>query len=129
MTSVRRIAIVDDDPGVLRALGRLLRAAEFEVESFSSGADFLLMKGDQQLDCILLDLHMPGTSGFDVQAELAQRGVNIPIVVITGDDAPGARERSLALGAGSYLCKPIDETALLATIDSVTRPDQSNLRS
>jgi len=120
VSRTRRIAIVDDDPGVLRALGRLLRSANFEVEVFSSGSDFLLMKPGLPLDCVLLDLHMPGTTGFDVQAELTGRGSEIPIVIITGDDAPGNRERCAALGAGSYLCKPVDEAALLSTIDSVT---------
>lgn len=116
----RRIAIVDDDAGVLRALGRLLRSAKFEVEAFPSGREFLLDRGDLGLDCVVLDLHMPGITGFDVQAQLAQRGVNTPIIVITGHDDPEARKRSLSLGAKRYLCKPIDEAALLATIDAVT---------
>jgi DNA-binding response OmpR family regulator len=63
---------------------------------------------------------MPQTTGFDVQARLAQRGGTVPVVIITGDDTPEARTRSLSLGAKSYLCKPIDEAALLAAIDSVT---------
>lgn len=121
----RRIAIVDDDPGVLRALGRLLRSANFEVESFSSGAEFLLTRSDQKPDCIVLDLHMPRTTGFDVQAELAQRDGKVPVVIITGHDSPEARKRSRSLGAGRYLCKPIDEAALLAAIDSVTGPSDS----
>jgi len=120
LAATRRIAIVDDDPGVLRALRRLLRSANFEVEAFSSGREFLMANADLRLDCVVLDLHMPGTTGFDVQTQLAQRGSDIPIVIITGDDTPEARARSLSLGARRYLCKPIDEAALLATIDSVT---------
>jgi len=116
----RRVAVVDDDPGVLRALGRLLRSANFEVEAYSSGNQFLLAESDSGLDCVVLDLHMPQTSGFDVQARLSQRGGTVPVVIITGDDTPEARARSLALGAKSYLCKPIDEGALLAAIDAVT---------
>jgi len=116
----RRVAVVDDDPGVLRALRRLLRAANFEVEAYSSGTEFLMAESDAGLDCVVLDLHMPVTTGFDVQARLSQRGATVPVVIITGDDTPEARARSLSLGAKRYLCKPIDEAALLSAIDSVT---------
>lgn len=128
--STRHIAIVDDDPGVLRALGRLLRSANFEVEAFSSGTEFLLdKKSDIRFDCLVLDLHMPGATGFDVQVRLAQRGNKVPIVIITGHDSPEARARSLALGAKRFLCKPVDEAALLATIDSVSGFPDSSARS
>jgi FixJ family two-component response regulator len=116
----RRVAIVDDDPGVLRALRRLLRLANFEVAAYSSGSEFLMAEVDAELDCVVLDLHMPRTTGFDVQAQLSKRGSVVPVVIITGDDTPEARARSLSLGAKLYLCKPIDEAALLAAIDSVS---------
>jgi FixJ family two-component response regulator len=122
----RRVAVVDDDPGVLRGLRRLLRAASFEVEAYSSGAEFLMAEGDAALDCVVLDLHMPETTGFDVQARLCQRGVTVPVIIITGDDSPDARTRSLSLGAKHYLCKPIDEAALLAAIDAVTELPAKN---
>ncbi len=118
----RRVAVVDDDPGVLRALHRLLRSANFEVEAFGSGTEFLMAEGGARLDCIVLDLHMPQMNGFEVQERLSQRGGSVPVVVLTGDDTPEARSRSLALGAKGYLSKPIDEGTLLAAIDSVTGP-------
>ena len=117
--NARRVAVVDDDPGVLRALRRLLRSANFEVEAYSSGTEFLMAENDARLDCVVLDLHMPHTTGYDVQMRLSQRGTTVPVVIITGDDTPEARSRSLSLGARHYLCKPIDEAALLAAIDSV----------
>jgi len=118
----RRVAVVDDDPGVLRALRRLLRSANFEVEAYSSGSEFLMADSGSGLDCVVLDLHMPQTTGFDVQTRLSQRGSTVPVVIITGDDTPETRARSLSLGAKCYLCKPIDEAALLAAIDSVSEP-------
>ncbi len=118
----RRVAVVDDDPGVLRALQRLLRAADYEVQAYSSGAEFLRGQEDMTLDCLVLDLHMPHTTGFDVQAELSRRGCTVPVVIITGDDTPETRARSLSLGAKRYLCKPIDAAGLLAAIDSVSGP-------
>jgi FixJ family two-component response regulator len=119
-TKARRIAVVDDDPGVLRAMRRLLRSANFEVEAYSSGTEFLKAERDAELDCVVLDLHMPQTTGFDVQARLSERGATVPVIIITGDDTPETRARSLSLGAKRYLCKPIDEATLLAAIDSVT---------
>jgi len=112
--------VVDDDPAVLKGLRRLLRSANIEVAAYSSGTEFLAAQGGAEFDCVVLDLHMPQATGFDVQARLAQRAHPVPVVIITGDDTPEARARSLSLGARSYLCKPIDEAALLAAIDSVS---------
>ncbi len=126
----RRVAVVDDDPGVLRALYRLLRSANFEVAAYSSGIEFL-MADSGDIDCVVLDLHMPQMSGFDVQARLHQRADSVAVVVLTGDDTPEARSRSLALGARGYLSKPIDEGMLLAAIDSVigSPPNSETQRS
>jgi FixJ family two-component response regulator len=118
IAKARRVAVVDDDPAVLRALRRLLRSAHFEVEAYESGVAFLVASSDTELDCVVLDLHMPHTTGFDVQRQLSQRPQAVPVIIITGDDTPETRSRALALGARDYLCKPIDEAALLAAIDS-----------
>lgn len=113
-----RVAIVDDEPHVLRGLGRLLRNAGFEVDSYESGSTFLRGATSGEPDCLVLDLHMAGTSGFDVQAELAQNGRRVPIVVITGDDTPEACSRALALGARCVLRKPVEKKVLLSAIDA-----------
>lgn len=118
----RRVAVVDDDPGVLRALGRLLRAANFEVEVYSSGDEFLTRTSVAELDCVVLDLHMPQTTGFDVQARLSERAVTVPVIIVTGHDTLEARARAFSLGAKQYLSKPIEEAALLAAIDTVSGP-------
>jgi FixJ family two-component response regulator len=115
-TKTPRVAVVDDDPFVLRGLRRLLGSANFEVETYQSGADFLMAIADCEPDCVVLDLHMPQASGFDVQARLAHSGRSVPVVVITGDDTPEARSRALSLGASAYLCKPVDKKALLEAI-------------
>lgn len=121
-SKARRVAVVDDDPGVLRALGRLLRSANFEVKPYSSGSEFLRAKEDTEFDCVVLDLHMPQATGFDVQTGLAKRGSTVPVIIITADDTPEARARCLSLGAKRYLCKPIHEGALLDAIDAVSLP-------
>lgn len=109
------LAVVDDDADVRIALTRLLASAGFSVEAFASGADFLRSLEHHDPDCAVLDLHMPEMNGFDVQGALAGRSA-VPVVVITGQDTPDSRTRALRLGAKGYLCKPVDETALLGAI-------------
>jgi FixJ family two-component response regulator len=116
MVNRARVAVVDDDPFVLRGLRRLLRSAGFDVDTYSSGEEFLSAAANAVPDCVVLDLHMPQTSGFDVQARLARCGRGTPVIVITGDDTPEARSRALTLGAKGYFGKPVDEATLLAAI-------------
>ena len=112
------IAVVDDEQPVRRALQRLLRAAGFDVRLFASGADF--MAHLDGIDCVILDLHLPGMSGFDVQEALTARNSQLPVVVLTGNDTPANRSRSLANGAYAYLCKPVDDKVLLEALRPLT---------
>lgn len=110
------IAVVDDDVSVRRALWRLLSSADLDVETFESGQAFLDSLAVHSPDCLLLDLHMREVSGFDVQHALSQSAISIPVIVITANDEPRLRARSLGYGAVAFLLKPIDSTALLAAI-------------
>lgn len=110
------LAVVDDDAEVRVALTRLVSAAGFEVETFASGADFLRSIEDHEPDCLVLDLHMPEMSGFDVQAALARGHATVPVIVFTGHDTSESRLRAIQLGAKAYLCKPVNDEALLAAI-------------
>jgi FixJ family two-component response regulator len=110
------IAVVDDDADVRVALTRLVSSAGFAVEAFASGAEFLRSIQDHEPDCVVLDLHMPEMSGFDVQGALVSGRAAVPVVVITGHDTPESRARAVQLGAKVYLCKPINDEALLAAI-------------
>ena len=117
MNAVRlRIAVVDDEEPVRKALKRLLRSAGMDVETYPSGADFLDAMRTREPDCLVLDLHMPGVNGFDVQSQLAQLGMRLPVVVVTGHDTPESNKRALAGGAAAYLLKPIDDRVLLNAI-------------
>jgi len=112
------IAVVDDDDSVRKALRRLLRASGFAVESFASGAAFLDFVRRVRPACVLLDLHMPGTDGYEVQAGLTRAGADVPVIMITGGTTPEFRARALDLGASAFFAKPIDETKLLDAIRS-----------
>jgi two-component system response regulator FixJ len=126
-TRTPRIAVVDDDPFVLRGLRRLLRSAGFDVDTYASGAAFLNAGSDDEPDCVVLDLHMPQTTGFEVQAQLVKRGRGTPVIVITGDDTPEAQSRALRLGAKGYFGKPVDETTLLAAIAAAISDHESSV--
>ena len=92
------VAVVDDEEDVRHALHRLLRSAGFEVLVYASGNDFLRHAAASVPDCVVLDLHMPGQSGFDVQAAITDQKLAIPVVVLTGNDMPEtARARSPAV--------------------------------
>ena len=111
-----QVAIVDDDGSVRRALARLLKAWRFDASTFESGRMFLDSLAEQRPDCVVLDLHMPGMNGIDVLAALADAGLCLPIVMISGHSTPEWRDRCLAAGARAYLSKPLDEIAFLQAV-------------
>lgn len=112
------IAVLDDEPQMRKALRRLLSTHGFRVEDYGTGGEFLAALPSHPTDCLVLDLHMPEISGFDVLEAFAAQQVTPPVVVITGHDEPGTAERTLALGASAFLTKPVDETALLDAIQA-----------
>lgn len=86
------------------------------MDTYASGAAFLNAGGDVEPDCVVLDLHMPQTTGFEVQEQLVKRGRSTPVIVITGDDNLEAQSRALRLGAKGYFGKPVDDKTLLSAI-------------
>ena len=113
------VAVLDDEPEMLKALRRLLCSCGFRVDTYQRGADLLAALADSpRPDCLVLDLHMPEMSGFDVLEALRTRQIPVPVIVITGHDAPGMEERSRMLGAISYLRKPVDRDDLLSAIEA-----------
>ena len=116
------VAVLDDEPEMLKALRRLLTGQGFCVETFASGKDFLAAVDSRRLDCLLLDLHMAEVSGFDVLEAFHSRHIHVPVIVITAHDEPGTELRVRALGANAYLKKPVDRDTLLATLKTVIPP-------
>jgi len=80
------VAIVDDDPSVLKALSRLLKSHSFRTSAFTSAAEFLRALPDGLPDCLILDLHMPEMTGLQLQLHLRHSRIKIPTIVITGSD-------------------------------------------
>ncbi|MBC5783826.1 response regulator [Ramlibacter sp. USB13] len=110
------VAVVDDEESVRRALGRLIRSAGFGVETFASGVEFMQSLQRHQPDCVVLDLRMPMVSGLEVQSAMVRSGTRVPVIIITGDDSPQTRERTLRQGARAYLRKPVDDAMLIEAI-------------
>ena len=117
------IAVVDDEASVRVALQRLIRAAGLNVKTFPSGIEVLEFIQQQRPDCVVLDLHMPNVNGFEVQRRLAEVGVRVPVVVITGHDTPESCARALGGGACAYLLKPVDDQMLLDAIAAAIASD------
>jgi FixJ family two-component response regulator len=107
------ISVVDDDESVRESLPDLLVAFGFAAQPFASAEEFLRRGDLERTACLILDIHMPGMSGPELQAELARRNVDIPIIFITAhtDVAPGAGT------AASCLVKPFSDVALLDALN------------
>ena len=110
------IYLIDDDESVRRALQRLLRSAGLDVQAFSSAEEFLRSGDLSQGACIILDIRMPGLTGFELQEKLTSKGIRIPVIIISAFDDAETRERARKLGATAFFRKPVDGQALLDAI-------------
>ena len=110
------VYVIDDDESVRKALKRLLRSAELDVETYSSAEEFLSNGRDGQNACIVMDIRMPGLTGFDLQSRLLSHDIRIPVIVISASDDVQTRERARELGAVNFFRKPVDDQALLDAI-------------
>lgn len=126
------ICVIDDDASLLRALQRLLVAGGFSVETFGSAEDFLVSEHRSAADCLVLDVHLGGLGGFELQERLVAAGRRIPIVFITAYDDAVTRERARRAGAVDYLRKPFDDESLIGAINraigSRRPPDEPPVR-
>lgn len=112
----RHVVIVDDDPGVCRALARLVRSLGCEAMAYHSGEALLKVSADAPPDHVLLDLHMPGLHGAALIAAVRTRDPSTRVIVMTGLDTPGAREACLEAGAVAYVKKPIQRSELASLL-------------
>jgi len=110
------VLIVDDDPGMRKALVRLCQSAGLKVKSFASAREFLDAPAPESPACLVLDVRMPGLSGLDLQAELAARDIHTPIVFITGQGDIPTSVRAMKAGAVDFLTKPFKNKDLVAII-------------
>jgi len=115
------IAIVDDDLSAREGLESLVRSAGWSVETFASAQEFLARTAEPP-SCLILDLQLPGLSGLDLQKRMAEIGLEVPIVFLTGHGSIPTSVQAMKAGAAEFLTKPVDEDELLRAIhDAVER--------
>ena len=118
------IAVVDDDPSAREGLSSLIRSAGLQVETFASAQEFLARSGAETPSCLVLDLQLPGLSGLDLQKRMAEVGLEIPIVFLTGHGNIPASVQAMKAGAVEFLTKPFDEHDLLQAVHEAIERDQ-----
>jgi two-component system, LuxR family, response regulator FixJ len=110
------VFIVDDEEPMRNALQRLLRVAGLDVELYSSAGDFLQGYRPDRRGCLLLDVNMPGMTGLELQVALAQRGIRIPIIFLTGSGQIATAVAAMKAGALDFIEKPFDNDFLVARV-------------
>jgi len=115
------IAVVDDDESVRESMPDLLRELGYEARAFASAKDFLDSRCLEEMDCLILDVAMPGMSGPELQLDLIRRGEKVPIVFITAQGDKGLRAALRKKGAVEVLFKPYSEEELRGALDLALR--------
>jgi FixJ family two-component response regulator len=122
------VFLVDDDELFRRSTERLIRTAGLNVQAFASSRDFLKRPRPEGPGCLVLDVRMPGLSGMDLQRELAQSGIHIPIIFITGHGDIPTSVRAMKAGAAEFLTKPFRGRVLLDAIRAAIERDRARLQ-
>jgi FixJ family two-component response regulator len=117
------VFVVDDDPSVRQAMQRLIGSAGYAVEAFDSAQAFLQREPYEGIGCLIVDLHMPGETGLDLQTTLNTRAYTMPMIFITGGGDTASGVRAMKQGAVDYLSKPVDDEELLRTIAQAVEID------
>ena len=116
--ATRTVHVVDDDEAIRQSVGFLLRKAGYAVETYAAGTVFLKSVSRQTPGCLLLDVRMPEIDGLEVQERLAQQGIAMPVVMLTGHGDVTLAVRAIKAGAIEFLEKPFERAALLAAIEA-----------
>jgi FixJ family two-component response regulator len=114
------VYIVDDDDAVRNGFARLIRSAGLDARPYGCAREFLAGVLDQPMACILLDISLPQLTGLQIQEELNQRGIKLPVITISAREDDETRLWARDLGAKLFLRKPVDDQALLDAISWVT---------
>ncbi|WP_084583873.1 response regulator [Sphingomonas azotifigens] len=119
--SAGTVAIIEDDPGIRDLVAKLLQRERYDVSAHGGSATLLAMGNLERIDCLILDLMLPGEDGLDICRTLRAHWPRLPILIVTAKDDPVDRIVGLELGADDYLAKPFNSRELLARVRSIIR--------
>lgn len=118
MADKRLVHIVDDEEAIRRSASFMLKTSGFAVETYASGVSFLKEARHAEQGCILLDVRMPEMDGLEVQQVLAERGITMPVVILTGHGDVSIAVRAMKAGAIDFIEKPFEKATLLAALEA-----------
>lgn len=116
-----RISVVDDDASIREALVSLMRSVRFHVDAFASAEEFLASERLDDTECLILDVYLPGMSGFELQERLNRDNRQIPVIFITAHADENSRRRALNGGAVELLSKPVRREPLFKAIQAAVQ--------
>jgi len=114
------VFVVDDDPGTLRGINRLLRQYGYDSILFSSAEAFRDHDDFEQAVCVVLDINLNGESGVELGHHLKLAGISLPVIYITGNDSNASRKAAMGSGCLAYLTKPFSAKSLIASIEQAS---------
>ena len=117
MSAERQVYLVDDEAAIRRSIGFMLKTAGYRVDSFADGEEFLKAASGLDEGCVLLDVRMPGMDGLQVQAALRERGIALPVIILTGHGDITTAVQAMKAGAVDFIEKPFEKAVLLAAIE------------
>lgn len=117
----RLVHLVDDDAAIRRSVGFMLKTSGHRVETYESGDELLRNSSKLSSGCILLDIRMPGMDGLEVQQALQEKGVILPVIIMTGHGDVSLAVKAMKAGAVDFIEKPFGKEALLASLDEAYR--------
>jgi FixJ family two-component response regulator len=120
MLNRKKVYVVDDDPSMLRGVGRLLRQHGFEAVPFDTAEGLRDHGRFDEACCIILDINLSDGSGIDLRRRLAASGVSVPIIYITGNDSHKTRAAAMESGCLAYLSKPFSANSLIEPIERIS---------
>jgi FixJ family two-component response regulator len=123
------VYVIDDDPGIRQALGRLFRSVGLHAELFTSATELMQSDLPSVPSCLVLDVRLPGLSGFDLHAELTKANIHIPIIFVTGHGDIPMSVRAMKAGAIDFLTKPFRDQDMLDAVTAAIARDRVRLEA
>lgn len=129
MSATPKVYVVDDECTIRTSLARLLHSADIDTQCFATAQEFLEQDFDDQPTCLLLDVNLAASNGFDVQDELLRRGHHFPIIFMTGYGTIPMSVKAIKAGAHEFLTKPFEPDQLLMVVRQALEHDSNELAS